>query len=66
MRKAKLFQKISQQNRSESGAVTQAVLMSLFRTAELQKKNPVETVLTAAQSAIEHGKPVTPEFKLIA
>jgi len=66
MRKAVLCRKISQQNRSESGAVTQAVLMSLFRTAELQKKNPVETVLTAAQSAIENGKPATPDFKLIA
>ncbi|MFZ3046926.1 MAG: IS66 family transposase [Desulfatirhabdiaceae bacterium] len=66
MRKAVMCRKISQQNRSEAGAVTQAVLMTLFRTAELQKKNPVENVLAAAKTAIEKGKPDVPEFKLAA
>lgn len=66
MRKAVLCRKISQQNRSESGAVTQAVLMSLFRTAELQQQNPVESVLAAAKEAIQIGKPDVPEFKLAA
>jgi hypothetical protein len=66
MRKAVMCRKISQQNRSEAGAVTQAVLMTLFRTAELQKQNPVEAVLKTAKSAIEKGKPDVPEFKLAA
>ena len=66
MRKAVMCRKVSQQNRSETGAVTQAVLMTLFRTAELQKQNPVETVLTLTKSAIEKGKPVQLPFKLAA
>ena len=44
--------KFSQQNRSEQGAVIQADLMTLFRTAELQQQNPVEAVLAAVKSAI--------------
>lgn len=66
MRKAVLCRKVSQQNRSESGAVTQAVLMTLFRTAELQNQNPVEAVLAAAKATIEFRKPNMPEFKLAA
>jgi len=66
MRKAVLCRKVSQQNRSEKGAVTQAVLMTLFRTAELQKQNPVEAVLAAAKTAILKGKPDSIEFKLAA
>ena len=52
MRKPVLTRKVSQQNRSEQGAKTQAVLMTLFRSAELQGKNPVETVLSIAKDAI--------------
>jgi len=66
MRKAVMCRKVSQQNRSERGAVTQAVLMSLFRTAELEKKNPVETVLAAAKQAVACGKNAETEFKLAA
>ena len=66
MRKAVLCRKVSQQNRSEKGAVTQAVLMTLFRTAELQKQNPVEAVLAAAKTAITSRKTEVPEFKLAA
>jgi transposase len=64
MRKAMICRKISQQNRSEQGAVTQAVLMALFRIAELQQQKPVEAVLAAAKSAIVMRKPDVPEFKL--
>jgi hypothetical protein len=53
MRKPVLTRKVSQQNRSEQGAKTQAILMSLFRTAELQEQNPVEVVLCLAKSAID-------------
>jgi len=52
MRKPVLTRKVSQQNRSEQGAKTQAVLMTLFRCAELQGENPVDTVLSIARSAI--------------
>jgi transposase len=52
MRKPVLTRKISQQNRSDQGAKTHAILMTLFRTAELQGKNPVETVLSMAKSTI--------------
>jgi transposase len=62
MRKPVLTRKISQQNRSEQGSKTQAVLMSLFRSAELQGKNPVETVLSIARASI--GKEMAPEHEL--
>jgi hypothetical protein len=52
MRKPVLTRKVSQQNRSEQGAKTQAILMSLFRSADLQKKNPVETILAMSKSIL--------------
>jgi transposase len=45
MRKPVLTRKVSQQNRSEHGANTQAILMTLLRSAELQGDNPVENLL---------------------
>ena len=54
MRKPVLTRKVSQQNRSEQGAKTQAILMTLFRSAELQEKNPVETVLSLAKAIIDN------------
>jgi len=62
MRKPVLTRKVSQQNRSEQGAKTHAVLMTLFRSAELQEKNPVETVLSLAKIAI--GKGIVPEQEM--
>jgi len=62
MRKPVLTRKVSQQNRSEQGAKTHAVLMTLFRSAELQGKNPVETLLSLARTTI--GKAVAPEQEL--
>lgn len=52
MRKPVLTRKVSQQNRSENAAKTQSILMSLFRSAELQGLNPVETILRLAQSTL--------------
>ncbi len=52
MRKPVLTRKVSQQNRSEQGAKTQAILMSLFRSADLQKKNPVETILSMSKNIL--------------
>jgi hypothetical protein len=54
MRKPVLTRKVSQQNRSAQGAKTQAILMSLFRTAELQGKNPIEVILSLTKSAIDN------------
>jgi hypothetical protein len=53
MRKPVLTRKVSQQNRSELGAKTQAILMTLFRSAELQGENPLETVRSLAESFIQ-------------
>jgi hypothetical protein len=42
----------------------QAVLMTLFRTAELQNQNQLEAVLAIAKSTIEMPKSNVQEFKL--
>jgi hypothetical protein len=52
MRKPVLTRKVSQQNRSESGAHTQAVLMTVFRSAELQAYNPVEMILSLTKTTL--------------
>ena len=66
MRKAVLARKVSQQNRSEQGVKVQAILMTLFRTAELQGQNPVETILSAAKSTIESKNASIGYFKKAA
>jgi hypothetical protein len=62
MRKPVITRKVSQQNRSEQGAKTHAIMMTLFRSAELQEKNPVENVLTLAKIII--GKDIVQLQKL--
>jgi transposase len=57
MRNPVLTRKVSQQNRSKDGAETQAILMTLFRSAQLQELNPVETVRTIAKVALEARSP---------
>jgi len=52
MRKPVISRRISQGNRSKAGAETQAILMSLFRSMELQGKDPVREVLRLAQDAV--------------
>ncbi len=52
MRTAVHTRKVSQQNRSLAGAKTHAILLSLFRSAQLQGINPVEYVLQLASDAI--------------
>jgi hypothetical protein len=66
MRKPVLTRKVSQQNRSAQGAKTQAVLMTLFRSAELQGKNPVETVLSLAKAIIDNETQLEQELDLAA
>ena len=53
MRRPVISRKISQQNRSEAGAEAQAILMSLFQTAQLQGYNPVEYVKEQSKKLIE-------------
>ena len=50
MRVAVHTRKVSQQNRSSQGAHTHAILLSLFRTADLQKLNPIDSVMQLARS----------------
>jgi len=66
MRKPVQTRKVSYQNRSDQGAKTQAILMTLFRTAELQGKNPVETVLSMAKSTIVKDSLDEENFKMAA
>jgi len=52
MRAPVLTRKVSQQNRSDDGAKTQSILMTLFRSAQLQGHNPVEIILSTAKEAL--------------
>ncbi len=66
MRKPVLTRKVSQQNRSEQGAKTQAIPMTLFRSAELQGTNPVETLLATAKSDLTANAPSDTFYKIAA
>jgi len=66
MRKPAINRKISHQNRSNTGAKTQAILMTLFRSAELQKLNPVEVVLSMAKQSINENALAEYDFKMAA
>jgi hypothetical protein len=52
-----LTRKVSQQNRSKDGAKTQAILMTLFRSAQLQDHNPVEFIISIAKRTLEARSP---------
>lgn len=66
MRKPVLTRKVSQQNRSDQGAKTQAILLTLFRTAELRGDNPVESILALAKSFILKAPAQASTMKLAA
>jgi transposase len=51
--------KVSQQNRSSRGAKTHAILMTLFRSAQLQGLNPVDHVLQMARTSISSESTAT-------
>jgi len=59
MRKPVLWRRRCQQNRSDKGSEAQAILMTVFRTAELQGLNPVDYVEELAKQKISenHTKP---------
>lgn len=58
VRTRKVFQKTDQ------GAKTQAVLMSLLRAAELQGQNPIEVVVCLAKSIIGDDVATEDAFKM--
>jgi hypothetical protein len=64
MRKPVLTRKVSQQNRSELGAKTQTILMTLLRSAELQGLDPVNTLVNNAKCVIENKTPTDIVYKI--
>jgi len=64
MRKPVLTRKVSQQNRSVQGANTQAILMTLLRSAELQSLNPVESLLDNVKNALTEKTPSGLAYKI--
>ena len=59
MRVAVHTRKVSQQNRSLLGAKTHAILLSHFRTAQLQGLNPIDYVMQLASTALTPPKSST-------
>jgi hypothetical protein len=58
IRPAVILRKNSQSNRSNQGAATQAVLMSVYRTLKLRGLNPTDTVTQALRSYVLTGEPL--------
>ena len=62
IRPAVILRKNSQSNRSDRGAATQAVLMSVYRTLKLRGLNPTKTIADALKTYLTTGKlPQLPE-----
>lgn len=56
IRPAVILRKNSQSNRSDRGAATQAVLMSIHRTLRLRGHDPLQTLAAALRSYLESGQ----------
>jgi hypothetical protein len=56
LRPAVILRKNSQSNRSEKGAATQAILMSVYRTLKLRGHNPIDTITDALRTYLATGK----------
>ena len=56
IRPAVILRKASQSNRSEQGAATQAVLMTVFRTLKLRGLDPIRTVTAGLRTYIQTGE----------
>lgn len=56
LRPAVVMRKNTQGNRSDAGAETQAVLMSIFRTLRLRGHDPTTTIAAALRELIQTGK----------
>lgn len=67
MRRPVISRKISHQNRSISAAETQAILMSIFGSFNLQNKNPIQETLNLAKTKLsETGKTNNESLKIAA
>jgi len=56
IRMAVLIRKIIYGNRSQEGALTQSVLMTVFRTLKRRGYNPIQTLISALQEFIRTGQ----------
>jgi transposase len=56
IRPAVILRKNSQSNRSDRGAVTQAILMSVYRTLKLRGLNPTKTITDALRTYLATGQ----------
>jgi transposase len=56
IRPAVILRKNSQSNRSDRGALTQAVLMSIYRTLRLRGHDPLQTIAAALRNYLETGQ----------
>jgi transposase len=56
IRPAVILRKNSQSNRSERGAQTQAVLMSIYRTLRLRGHDPLRTITDALRTYLQTGQ----------
>jgi transposase len=56
IRPAVILRKNSQSNRSDRGAVTQAVLMSIYRTLRLRGHDPLQTIAHALRTYLQTGQ----------
>lgn len=56
IRPAVILRKNSQSNRSERGAATQAILMSVYRTLKLRGLNPTKTIAEALKTYVATGQ----------
>ena len=56
IRPAVILRKNSQSNRSDQGAATQAVLMSVYRTLKLRGLNPTKTIADALRTYLPTGQ----------
>ncbi|MBL8878429.1 MAG: transposase [Phycisphaerales bacterium] len=67
IRPAVIFRKNSQSNRSDRGAATQAVLMSVYQTLKLRGHDPLQTLETALRSYLQTGQlPALPAANIAA
>jgi hypothetical protein len=56
IRPAVVLRKNSQSNRSDRGALTQAVLMSIYRTLRLRGHDPLQTIAAALRTYLQTGQ----------
>ena len=66
IRPAVILRKNSQSNRSDRGAATQAVLMSVYRTLRLRGLNPTKTITNALKTYLATGELPTLPAKVTA